>query len=172
MIQKQDFEKSISRYHDYDKVIRDMISKEFDRQHSFIRLHIAMQTILFATFALISTLSLILVIILIGILSSICAFATYMASEIKIKRIFYFWDGYLNVVGSDYFEYPPVWSNPAPDKDINKNLKAIEYFGLFEMSCFRRLCLGLILPKTSPFIFLIAWIILLLVKIHGLCICL
>lgn len=158
-------------YENYDKEIRRLISKEIDRQHSFMRWHVAVQAFLFAAIIHFDKTSnssyLFFVIVGIGLLASILSFTTYLASEEKIKRVFYFWDGYRKIKGTSYFDYPPVWDNPNHENDSNELRNNDNYrnaFGDHNISCFKRLCLKTIFPKTSPFIFMIAWIAILIIE--------
>lgn len=158
-----------NEYQDYDKVIRDMISSEIKRQHSFLNWHAVVQAFLFSAIVQFdkskNNYNLFYAILFLGIVTAILALATYFASETKIKRLFYFWDGYLKFTGKTYFDYPPVWANPNHEKDFDvlKNHPALlEAFGLFDISCFRRCCLKFIYPKTAPLLFVIAWLIIII----------
>lgn len=80
----------LDNYKGYDVVIREMISKEIDRQYSFMKWNIAVQTFLFASITQLKNDKYLWAVIAIGILASISSFATYWVSEAKIKRILYF----------------------------------------------------------------------------------
>lgn len=155
----------LDNYKGYDVVIREMISKEIDRQYSFMKWNIAVQTFLFASITQLKNDKYIWAVIAIGILASISSFATYWVSEAKIKRILYFWDGYRRYRGLSYFAFPPVWTNPSeeaiPDADIR------EIFGEYRLGWSRKLCLKFILPKFSPFIFILVWVFILYIIYLG-----
>ena len=88
---------ALNNYQGYDVVIRDMISKEIDRQYSFMKWNIAVQSFWFGAITQMKNDDYLIAIIVVGILASVSSFATYWASEAKIKRILYFWDGYRNI---------------------------------------------------------------------------
>ena len=106
---------ALNNYQGYDVVVREMISKEIDRQYSFMKWNIVVQTFLFGAITQLKNDKYLWVIIVIGLLASISSFITYWASEAKIKRILYFWDGYRKFKGLSYFAFPPVWTNPTED---------------------------------------------------------
>ncbi len=153
---------ALSNYQGYDVVIREMISKEIDRQYSFMKWNIVVQTFLFGAITQLKNEEFLCVIIIIGLLASISSFITYWASEAKIKRILYFWDGYRKFKGLSYFAFPPVWTNPTEDVITEMNIK--ENFGEYKLGRSRKLCLKLILPKSSPFIFILAWLLMLYIN--------
>lgn len=149
----------LDNYQGYDVVVREMISKEIDRQYSFMKWNIVVQTFLFGAITQLKNDKYLLVIIVIGLLASISSFITYWASEAKIKRILYFWDGYLQLKKLSYFAFPPVWTNPT--EDVIRETEIKEIFGEYKLGWSRKLCLKLILPKSSPFIFILAWLLML-----------
>ena len=151
----------LGRYQGYDAVIREMISKEIDRQYSFMKWNIVVQTFLFGAITQLRNDKYLWVIVVIGLLASVNSFVTYWASEAKIQRILYFWDGYRKFKGLSYFAFPPVWTNPIEDMIPEAEIK--EIFGEYKLGWSRKLCLRLILPKTSPFIFIFAWMLILIV---------
>lgn len=146
---------ALNNYQGYDVVVREMISKEIDRQYSFMKWNIVVQTFLFGAITQLKNDKYLWVVIVIGLLASISSFITYWASEAKIKRILYFWDGYRKFKGLSYFAFPPVWTNPTEDAIPETEVK--EIFGEYKLGWSRKLCLKLILPKSSPFIFIFAW---------------
>lgn len=149
----------LDNYQGYDVVIQDMISKETDRQYSFMKWNIAVQTFLFGAITQMKNDDYLIAIIVVGILASVSPFATYWASEAKIKRILYFWDGYRKFKELSYYAFPPVWTNPIEDVIIDDDIRRI--FGKFTLGWSRKISLKLILPKFSPFIFFIIWGIIL-----------
>lgn len=149
---------ALNNYQGYDVVVREMISKEIDRQYSFMKWNIVVQTFLFGAITQLKNDKYLWVIIVIGLLASISSFITYWASEAKIKRILYFWDGYRKFKGLSYFAFPPVWTNPTEDTIPETEVK--EIFGEYKLGWSRKLCLKLILPKSSPFIFILAWVLI------------
>ena len=153
---------ALNNYQGYDVVVREMISKEIDRQYSFMKWNIVVQTFLFGAITQLKNDKYLWVIIVIGLLASISSFITYWASEAKIKRILYFWDGYRKFKGLSYFAFPPVWTNPTEDVIPETEIK--EIFDEYKLGWSRRLCLKLILPKSSPFIFILAWVLILCVN--------
>ena len=153
---------ALNNYQEYDVVVREMISKEIDRQYSFMKWNIVVQTFLFGAITQLKNDKYLWVIIVIGLLASISSFITYWASEAKVKRILYFWDGYRKLKGLSYFAFPPVWTNPTEDTISETEIK--EIFGEYKLGWSRKLCLKLILPKSSPFIFVLAWGIILYIS--------
>lgn len=153
---------ALNNYQGYDVVVREMISKEIDRQYSFMKWNIVVQTFLFGAITQLKNDKYLWVIIFIGLLASISSFITYWASEAKIKRILYFWDGYRKFKGLSYFAFPPVWTNPTEDAIPETEVKKI--FGEYKLGWSRKLCLKLILPKSSPFIFILAWVLILCIN--------
>lgn len=154
---------ALCNYQGYDVVIREMISKEINRQYSFMKWNIAVQTFLIGAITQLKNDKIIWVIIILGLLASISSFFTYWASEVKIKRILYFWDGYRKYKGLSYFVFPPVWSNPTEDVILDDEIR--QTFGDFKLGWSRKISLKFILPKFSPFIFLIAWGMLLYISL-------
>ena len=154
---------ALCNYQGYDVVIRKMISKEIDRQYSFMKWNIAVQTFLIGAITQLKNDKILWVIIVLGLLASISSFFTYWASEAKIKRILYFWDGYRKYKGLSYFVFPPVWSNPTEDVILDDEIS--QTFGDFKLGWSRKISLKFILPKFSPFIFLIAWGMLLYISL-------
>ena len=146
---------ALNNYQGYDVVVREMISKEIDRQYSFMKWNIVVQTFLFGAITQLKNDKYLGVIIVIDLLASISSFITYWASEAKIKRILFFWDGYRKFKGLSYFAFPPVWTNPTEDTIPEIEIK--EIFGEYKLGWSRKFCLRLILPKSSPFIFILAW---------------
>ena len=142
---------ALCNYQGYDVVIREMISKEINRQYSFMKWNIAVQTFLIGAITQLKNDKIIWVIIILGLLASISSFFTYWASEVKIKRILYFWDGYRKYKGLSYFVFPPVWSNPTEDVILDDEIR--QTFGDFKLGWSRKISLKFILPKFSPFIF-------------------
>lgn len=140
---------ALNNYQGYDVVVREMISKEIDRQYSFMKWNIVVQTFLFGAITQLKNDKYLWVIIVIGLLASISSFITYWASEAKIKRILYFWDGYRKFKGLSYFAFPPVWTNPTEDTIPETEVK--EIFGEYKLGWSRKLCLKLILPKRRNF---------------------
>ena len=154
---------ALCNYQGYDVVIREMISKEIDRQYSFMKWNIAVQTFLIGAITQLKNDKIIWVIIILGLLASISSFFTYWASEAKIKRILYFWDGYRKYKGLFYFVFPPVWSNPTEEVILDDEIR--QTFGDFKLGWSRKISLKFIIPKFSPFIFLIAWGMLLYISL-------
>ena len=154
---------ALGNYQGYDVVIREMISKEIDRQYSFMKWNIAVQTFLIGAITQLKNDEILWVIIVLGLLASISSFFTYWASEAKIKRILYFWDGYRKYKELSYFVFPPVWSNPTEEVILDDVIR--QTFGDFKLGWSRKISLKFIIPKFSPFIFLIAWGMLLYISL-------
>lgn len=64
----------LDNYQGYDVVIRDMISKETDRQYSFMKWNIAVQTFLFVAITQMKNDDYLIAIIVVGILASVSFF--------------------------------------------------------------------------------------------------
>lgn len=160
--------RNLRDYHDYDKVIRDMISKEIDRQHSFLNWGTAVHSILLLVLASEHAERYAVIVSTLGLLFAIISITTYWASEEKISRILYFWDGYRAYMHTNYFMYPPIWSNPIVE-DINMdeehNPEVLKIFRPYSISPFKKLCIKNISSKLAPILFAVAWLVILVMQL-------
>ncbi len=154
--------KELNNYKNYDVVIRKMINNEIDRQYSIVKWNLVIQSFLFGALSQMKNNDYLIAIIVYGLLASFISFASYLASETKIRRILYFWDGYRRFKGLSFYVFPPVWSSPYEDPNNDKEIRLI--FGDFRINWFQKICLNFILPKISHFVFIIVWVIIILIK--------
>ena len=101
---------ALNNYKGYDVVVREMISKEINRQYSFMKWNIVVQTFLFGAITQLKNDKYLWVIIVIGILASLSSFITYWASEEKSKESFTFGMDIESLKGLSDFAFPPVWA--------------------------------------------------------------
>lgn len=167
----------LKKYEGYDIVIREMINKEISRQDLNLKWTNA---ILIALFPLLFNvaekapvllnpftklpISNISIVCILGIIVSLVYFATYMTSEVKIKRILYFWDGYCKFMHTTYFDYPPIWGNPRTEYILNKECVAYEYFKTYKVGQIRNFLSKIISKKVYPFISCAMWSLILVLQ--------
>ena len=82
--------KELNNYKNYDVVIRKMINNEIDRQYSIVKWNLVIQSFLFGALSQMKNNDYLIAIIAYGLLASFISFASYLASETKIRRILYF----------------------------------------------------------------------------------
>ncbi|MBP3566440.1 MAG: hypothetical protein J6J76_02670 [Paraprevotella sp.] len=147
----------LSKYEYYDKEIRFMIADELGRQHSSQNWHTGIQVLLVGGMFTVEIDKLIYLVIL-GLLISIIAFLTYRTSELKIKKILYFWNGYQKSQGRSYLEYPPVWSGPIKSIVFKKGTEQYCYFGDYKISTTTRYLSEGISLYAIPVFCIIGWL--------------
>ena len=161
-------------YEKYDVVIREMIDKEISRQDSHLKwvntIHVALFPLLFHVADKKDILWIsfmenpipnIYIIYSLGIVCSVIYFTTYLTSEVRIKRILYFWDGYCKFTNTTYFDYPPVWGFPVTENELKKGCLAHRYFGDYHVGNFRKYASKAIIKKIYPILTGLLWFLLL-----------
>ena len=158
-INKIHFDKEfLSKYEYYDKEIRFMIADELGRQHSSQNWHTGIQVLLVGGMFTVEIDKLIYISIL-GLIVSMIAFVTYRTSELKIKKILYFWDGYRKSQRKSFLEFPPVWSGPIKSIILEPDTEEYKYYGDYKVSSITKYLSGGISLYAIPVLCIIGWLI-------------